>query len=128
MTMTTSTTTTTIIKIHGIARNKERERYNTIRLMYFDHWRRIQEFFFWEESKLAHTITSILYGHYTLLFNQCAPPPPPPPNQAQNKFIISIHSAIKFYKQLWSDNNNNNIYRGSPTRQGGFQWGPQALI
>ena len=102
MTMTTSTTTTTIIKIDGIARNKERERYNTIRLMYFDHWRRIQEFFFWEESKLAHTITSILYGHYTLLFNQCAPPPPPP-HQAQNKFIISIHSAIKFYKQLWSD-------------------------
>ena len=102
MTMTTSTTTTTtttIIKIDGIARNKERERYNTIRLMYFDHWRRIQEFFFWEESKLAHTITSILYGHYTLLFNQCAPPPP----EAENKFIISIHSAIKFYKQLWSD-------------------------
>ena len=88
------------------------------------HWGRIQEFFFWEESKLAHTITSILYGHYTLLFNQCAPPP----HQAQNKFIISIHSAIKFYKQLWSDNNNNNIYRESPTRQGGFQWGPQALI
>ena len=27
----------------------------------------------------------------------------PPPPEAQNKFIISIHSAIKFYKQLWSD-------------------------
>ena len=25
-------------------------------------------------------------------------------------------------------NNNNNIYRGSPTGQGGFQWGPHALI
>ena len=23
------------------------------------------------------------------------------------------------------EHNNNNIYRGSPTRQGGFQWGPQ---
>ena len=54
----------------------------------------------------------------------CTPASP----EAQNKFIISIHSAIKFYKQLWSDNNNDNIYRGSPTRQGGFQWGPHALI
>ena len=25
-------------------------------------------------------------------------------------------------------NNNNNIYRGSPTRQGGFQWGPHNNI
>ena len=60
---------------------------------------------------------------------------PPPSPEAQNKFMISIHSAIKFYKQLWSDNNNNNnnnhnnnIYRGSPTREGGFQWGPHAFI
>ena len=26
------------------------------------------------------------------------------------------------------NNNNNNIYIESPTRQGGFQWGPHALI
>ena len=26
------------------------------------------------------------------------------------------------------NNNKNNIYTGSPTRQGGFQWGPRALI
>ena len=26
------------------------------------------------------------------------------------------------------NNNNNNIYRGSPTRQGGFQWGPHKLM
>ena len=33
-------------------------------------------------------------------------------------YSISVHRI----------NNNNNIYRGSPTRQGGFQWGPHALI
>ena len=27
-----------------------------------------------------------------------------------------------------NNNKNNNIYRGSPIRQGGFQWGPHVLI
>ena len=40
--------------------------------------------------------------------------------------------GIKMIFLSWNNNNNNNknnnIYRGSPTRQGGFQWGPHALI
>ena len=39
----------------------------------------------------------------------------------------------KNVNNVWANNNNNNNnsnnnYRGSPTRQGGFQWGPHALI
>ena len=50
------------------------------------------------------------------------------PQELTRKFFVLEACIDCLLKKLIAATHYSNIYRGRPTRQGGFQWGPYALI